>query len=145
MLVEPPMAHWPRSWLVCFTDSEITRNHPIGRWWYRPGFGHCGLLGYMPGSALWSSIDWDHTGLRNIILNKPCFDFVVADLLSKGATFVDFAVSEPKSIWKMPFWPMNCVTLCRHMLAIEKFVVSPYGLYCHLLANGGRRMFVEID
>lgn len=141
MLLEPPLVHWPRSWIVTFTDSQGASDHWLARFWTRPGFGHCGLLGYVPGTAHWMCLEWDNTGLRTLVFNKPMFDRMLDALRRGGATFVDFDVPEAEIRWKLPFWPMNCVTLCRHTLGISRFLVSPWGLYCHLMENGGRRMF----
>lgn len=94
---------------------------------------------YDPVFDLWFLVDWHAYSLAIWPLDKE-----------DAATFFGFVeAGSAKCVKITPQWHPNgtaripvlyCVGAIKHLLGIKSFAVTPYQLYCHLLAIGGKEI-----
>lgn len=129
----------PREWLVCFYDPVVPR-----RWWHRcfkPGFRHCNVISFIPGTNRWLVVDWSLQGLAIYFLMPSEMTPQLSGLQLVGRV-LRVAAAEQHSAFRMGTWSLWCVTMVRHVIGFHPFALTPWGLFCALRRAGAQEIFV---
>jgi len=124
-----------KEWHVIFGEA----NAPF--WWQKylkKGYRHVSALGFDVNSQKWIFFDpgWDGIVIRAV--DTQAADLIINMALTDGKILRCIPCNE-KVI--KPRILMTCVSQMAHLLGINKFLLTPYGLHCALTKIGASDSF----
>jgi len=124
-----------KTWHVIFGEAQ----NPV--WWQKllkPGFRHVSALGYDLKGECWLYFDpgWDGITLRAATTGEA--DTIIAMAMLDGK-MLQFDVQD--NIVIKPRLFMTCVSQVLHLIGCNKFIFTPYKLFCALRKLGAKDSF----
>ena len=127
------------NWFIFFLEAHRSQR----AWWHvfcREGFGHILSLRYNPENDRWIKLDWNGYCLDAGIVTDAEVELIFGQLYVGGAHCVKFRPRWRKTCIARSIL-LYCVSATKHLLGVTSWAVTPYQLYCYLLANGGTEVF----